>query len=382
MRIQIALFFFFFLINLYGFCVENSSNKSEMIYVGTFSERGSLGIYVYSFDRKNSRYDLRQSIVSKKSPSFIEVSPNGKFLFSVNRGSLKDKEEWGSVTSFAIDQVSGKLSILKNQFSFGDSPCHVSVHPSGKFIFVSHYNSGNFVVLPVDEKGVIGEPTANIQLKGKGALMPRQEKPHTHSAIPSKDGKFLYVSDLGLDKILIYAFDEKSGAVEPAAQPFVQTAPGAGPRHLTFNPDGDFAFSAEEISSTICSYKVDRKSGGLQLVHRLSALPQAFSGNNSCADIHMGSDGKYVYISNRGYNGLAMFEVGEHGRMKNMAYMKTIGDRPRNFLVDPKGTFMLVGNRDSDEINIFTLEKNGTLTNSSRYLFVPSPVCIKYLEIQ
>ncbi len=384
MRILIIFILLIFIMNLPGFSTENENleNKREMIYIGTFSERGSHGIYVYSFDRKTNVYDLRQTILSMKSPSFIEVSPNGKFLFSVNRGGFKGKEEWGSVTSFAIDQVSGKLSVLKNQFSFGDSPCHVNVHPSGKFIFVSHYKSGNFVVLPVDEEGVIGEPTANIQLKGMGTVMPQQGQPHTHSAVPSKDGKFLYVSDLGLDKILIYTFDEATGAVAPAAKPFIKTIPGAGPRHFAFNPDGDFAFSAEEISSTICSYKVDKQSGGLQLVQRLSALPQAYIGNNSCADVHTSADGNYVYISNRGYNGLAMFKVDGNGRMKNIAYMKTIGERPRNFLPDPQGEFMLVGNRDSDEINIFTIEKNGKLTDTGGSLPVPSPVCIKYLGIQ
>lgn len=384
MRIQITFFLLLILISLPGFCVENGNvaGKGEMIYIGTFSERGSLGIYVYSLDRDKQRYDLLQTILSKKSPSFIEVSPNGKLLFSVNRGGFEGKDEWGSVTSFAINPGTGKLSLLKNQFSFGDSPCHVSVHPSGKFIFVSHYSGGNFVVLPVDEEGIIGEPTANIQMKGEGTVMPLQEQPHTHSVVPSKDGKFLYVSDLGLDKILIYKFDESTGAVEPASQPFIRTIPGAGPRHLTFNPDGDLAFSAEEISSSICSYTVDTKSGGLQFVQRITALPQAFYGDNSSADVHTSADGKYVYISNRGYNGLAMFKVGGNGTMKNIGYMPTIGDRPRNFLPDPKGAFMLVGNRDTDEINIFTIEKDGTLSDTNAYLPVPSPVCIKYLELQ
>lgn len=384
MRSQTIIFIVFFLINLPGFCLENinAAKKGEMIYIGTFSEHGSLGIYVYGYDRKADSYDLKQTIISKKSPSFIEVSPNGKLLFSVNRGGLEGKQEWGSITSFAIDQNTGKLSILKNQFSYGESPCHVSIHPSGDFIFVSHYESGNFVVLPVDAVGNIGEPTANIQLEGSGAVMPLQERPHTHSVVPSKDGKFLYVSDLGLDKIFIYAFDEATGKVEPAAQPYVKTMPGAGPRHLALNPGGGVAFSAEEISSSICSYKIDKKSGGLQFVQRLSAMPQAFFGDNSSADVHVSSDGKFVYISNRGYNGMAMFRVEGNGKMINIGFMPSIGERPRNFLLDPKGSFMLIGNRDSDEINIFIVGKDGRLTDTRGYLPVPSPVCIKYLQFQ
>ena len=355
--------------------------KKELFYIGTFSESGSQGIYVYSYDRRNKRYDLRQTIISKESPSFITVSPNGRFLFSANRGSHDGKDEWGSVTSFAIDQLTGKLSIIQDQFSFGNSPCHISVHPSGKYIFLSHYISGNFVVLPVDDEGKLGNPTTNIKLEGKGTIMPRQEKPHTHSAVPSTDGKYIYVSDLGLDKILIYKFDENSGKATPAQQPYIRTIPGAGPRHFTLNPKGDIAFSAEEISSSICSYEVDKQTGGLRLIQRLPALPPAFFGDNSSADIHTSPDGKYVYISNRGYNGLGMYKVSSKGKMKNIGFMPTIGRKPRNFLPDPKGEFMLVGNRDSNEINIFIMEKDGTLTDTSGYLPVPSPVCIKYLEI-
>jgi 6-phosphogluconolactonase len=164
--------------------------------------------------------------------------------------------------------------------------------------------------------------------------------------------------------------------------PFISTFPGSGPRHLTFNPKGNLAFSAEELSSSICSYKVNKKTGALERVHHLPALPDAFYGENSSADVHTSPDGKYVYISNRGYNGLAMFKITSGGGMKNIGYMPTIGSQPRNFLPDPKGYFMLIGNRDSNEINVFLMEKDGTISVTSDYLPVPSPVCIKYLEIK
>ena len=383
MCIRMTLILLFLLVGFIGFCGTGGvkSEEKEMIYVGTFSERGSLGIYVYSIKRETNRFDLVQTIFSKGSPSFIDVSPNGKFLFSVNREGLSDKKEWGSITSYSIDQETGKLNITGNTYSFGESPCHVSVHPSGKFIFVSHYKGGNFVVLPVDSIGMVGEPTANVQLKGKGSVLPLQDQPHTHSSVPSKDGKFLYVSDLGLDKILIYAFDEETGTVTPASQPFIRTIPGAGPRHFVFNPSGKIAFSAEEISSSICSYSVNKKSGELELIQRLPALPSAFYGDNSSADVHTSHDGEIVYISNRGYNGLAIFKVSSNGEMKNIGFMPTIGERPRSFMPDPLGFFMLVANRDSDEINIFIIDKDGMLFDTSGYLPVPSPVCIKYLAI-
>ena len=382
--IRLIHIIFFFSVLFSGLCANGhpENHGKEIIYVGTFSEGGSLGIYVFDMDRENMRFDLIQTIVTKKSPSFVAASPDGRFLFSANRGGTAEEEGWGSVSSFAIDPASGKLTVINTKPSHGAEPCYVSVHPSGKYIFVTHYLSGNFVVFPINENGEIGEPSTDIMLKGKGTVMPRQARPHPHSAVPSADGKFLYVSDLGQDKILIYNFDNNTGTVTPAAQPFVRTMPGAGPRHLEFNPDGSLAFSSEEISSSICSYKVNKQDGSLQLVERLPAIPTAFVGENSSADVHTALDGKVVYISNRGYDGLGIFKVKSNGRMKNIGYMPAVGRKPRSFMVDPQNHFLLVGNRDSGEINIFTIEKDGKLTDTNAYLSVPSPVSFEYIRLK
>ncbi len=360
---------------------HDDPHGKEMIYVGTFSERGSLGIYVFAMDREHMRFDLVQTIMTKASPSYIDVSTDGRFLFSANRGGVGGKEG-GSVSSFRIDPGTGKLTEINTASSFGESPCYISVHPSGNYIFVTHYKGGNFVIFPINDLGEIGIPATNIQLEGKGTVMPRQASPHPHSTVPSKDGRFLYVSDLGQDKILIYSFDEKTGKVTPAGQPFIRTIPGAGPRHFVIGPKGNRAFSSEEISSSICSYEVDKESGSLQLIQRLPAIPPAFFGDNTSADIHWALEGKVVYISNRGYDGIGIFKVKGNGRMKNIGYMPAVGRRPRSFMVDPQDKFMLVGNRDSDEINIFTIEKDGKLTDTSAYLSVPSPVSFKYVVVK
>jgi len=360
----------------------NSAAPKEIMYVGTFSERGSMGIYVYEVFRDNMRFDLLQTIVSKGSPSYIDISPNRKYLFSVNRKGLMENDDFGSVTSFSIDPVTGKLEKIQDYSSFGESPCHISIHPSGEFLFVCHYVGGNVVVFPVEENGHLGKPTQNIKYEGKGTIMPQQSQPHPHSAVPSHDGKHVYISDLGQDKIFIYEFSQSEGQLTPADTPFIRTMPGSGPRHFTFHPKGNLAFSSEEISSSISSYSVDDKDGSLRLIQRLPALPAAFFGQNSSADVHTALNGKYVYISNRGYNGLAIFKVNGKGKMKNIGYMPTIGSKPRAFLPDPRGEFMLVGNRDSDEINIFTIEKDGTLKDTSAYLPVPSSSCILYLMLE
>lgn len=362
--------------------VGNDDARKEIMYVGTFSERGSLGIYVYEVFRENMRFDLLQTIVSKASPSFVAPAPGKHLLFSANRGGMNEDDTEGSITSFAIDQQTGKLTKIQDQSSYGESPCHISVHPSGKYLYVCHYVGGNLVVLPVDSEGIIGEPIENIHFEGSGTIMPQQSQPHPHSAIPSPDGRYLYVSDLGQDKIHIYEIDAMTGRLEAAQPPFLRTMPGSGPRHFTFHPNAKIAFSSEEISSSISSYVVDDEDGSLQLVQRLPSLPPAFFGENSSADVHTAVKGKYVYISNRGYNGLAMFKVNGNGKMKSIGYMPTIGRRPRSFMPDPAGEFLLVGNRDSDEINIFTIEKDGTLKDTSAYLPVPSSSCIQYIMLE
>ena len=353
----------------------------ELFYIGTFSDNGSLGIYVYDMDRKSMRFDLLQTIFSKESPMYVAVSPDKKFLYSANMSGLPGKPEWGSITAYSINQTSGKLAIVSDQFSYGDGPCHLSIHPSGKYIFVSHYKSGNVVVLPVDGTGKIGEPSATILNEGKGTIMPQQSQSHPQSAVPSMDGQFLYVSDLGLDRIFIYKFNAENGSVVPAEQAFIRTIPGAGPRSLEFSADGSIAYSSEEIASSVCSYEVNKQDGGLRLIQRLPTLPPAFYGENATADVHLAGEGKFVYVSNRGYNGLSMYKSAGNGKMKIIGHMATIGERPQTFLPDPKGTFMLVGNRDSNEVNIFTIEKDGMLTDTSGYLPVPSSVCIVYLEL-
>ncbi len=358
-----------------------AQGTKELFYIGTFSDNGSLGIYVYDLDRQSMRFDLLQTIFSKDSPMFVVVSPDKKFLYSANIGSLPGKPDWGSVTAYSINQTSGKLTILSDQFSYGDGPCHLSIHPSGKYLFVSHYKSGDVVVLPVDGAGKIGEPTVIISREGKGTIMPQQSQSHPQSAVPSRDGRFLYVSDLGLDQIFIYEFSEANGSVSPASQAFIRTIPGAGPRSLEFSTDGSLAYSSEEIASSVCSYEVNKQDGSLRLIQRLPTLPPAFYGENATADVHLAGEDKFVYVSNRGYNGLSMYKSAGNGKMKIIGHMATIGERPQTFLPEPKGTFMLVGNRDSNEVNIFRIEKDGMLTDTSAYLPVPSSVCIVYMAL-
>lgn len=355
----------------------------EIIYVGTFAERGSQGIYVLEFDRKTGDTKIIQTISSKKSPNFLALDPTGKFLFSTNSEGLEQMPQWGSVTSYAIDQKTGKLSIINDQPSYGNDPCHVSVYPNGKWIFISNYGDGIFSILPVTKDGKLGASSQHIQFKGTSIDPDRQTGPHTHSAVPTPDGSHIYVSDLGIDKVLIYNFNNSNGTAIPAKQPFFEATKGSGPRHFAMHKKGELAFLAEEMTSTLSVFKVNPNDGRLTSIFRRSTLPNDFTGTSYVADVHLNSSGTKVYVSNRGHNSIAIFDVNAvNGKVKFIKTVPCGGDWPRNFMIDPSGQFVLVANQKSDNIILFDMTDQGDLVQTEKSISIPSPVCVEYLRLQ
>ena len=359
------------------------AQAKEIIYVGTYSERGSKGIYVLELDRSSGKTDIIQTIKSRESPNFLAIGPQGKFLFSANSQGLEQMPDWGSVSSYAINSETGILTAISDQPSYGKGACHVSVYPGGKWIFISNYGDGIFSILPVTQDGKIGAVSQRIQLKGSSIDPDRQKGPHTHSVIPSSDGSYIYVSDLGIDKVLIYDFDIIRGVAIPAKQPSVDVPQGAGPRHFVLHQSGELAFLAEEISSTLNVFKVNPNNGSLTSIFRRSTLPDNFQEYNKVADIHLNPAGTNVYVSNRGHNSIAIFDViAETAKVK---YRKTVscgGDWPRNFMIDPRGQFMMVANQKSDNVVLFNMTDMGDLVLTETSIHIPSPVCIVMLQLK
>ncbi len=346
----------------------------EIMYVGTYSVRGSEGIYVFEFDRKAGTMHPIQSLSNSKSPSFLAVHPSGNYLYSVNEGADKT----GGVSAYAIDRKTGKLTHRNSQSSMGAGPCHISVDQTGKIAFVSNYGGGSLTVLPINTDGTLGVATDTVQNAGRGSNAQRQEKPHVHSAILAPDNRFVYVADLGLDRLNIFAVDYKAGTVKPAAMPYATVKPGSGPRHFTFHPNGKYAYLVEEITSAVAAFARDAKTGALTLIQdNVKTLPADFSGQNTSADIHIDPSGKFLYQSNRGYNALTIFSIGNDGKLTKVGEQSTEGKTPRNFLIDPRGEFVFVANQESDTITIFKRDqKTGKLTYTGQSVKVPSPVCV------
>jgi len=356
--------------------------KKEILYVGTFSVRGSQGIYAFSFDRTKRILKLLQTVPSLESPSYLTIHPSGKFLYSVNRGRADATDNGGSASAYGIDPKSGKLSGLNNRPSYGADPCYISIDKTGQYSFISHYNGG-LVVLPIFDDGLLGSPSDAKKYVGSSVNEKRQESPHIHSAVISPDNRFLYVSDLGTDKIYIYDFNADNGRLVSAATSEVQVNPGSGPRHFTFHPSGKFAYLAEELTSSVCTFSVNKTTGALTVLEdTLTSLPANFSGSNTSADIHTDIKGKYLYMSNRGLNALSIFSIAPSGKLALIGHQPTSGKTPRNILIDPKGEFIFVANQDTDSIVLFRINpKTGKLVQIGKPVKVPSPVCLKLLTL-
>lgn len=362
---------------------QQSSGK-EIIYIGTFSNRGSKGIYVYEFDRSSQKFKELQTVTEGKSPNFLVLHPNNRVLYSIySEGTLSNNEGKGSVMSYRVDPVTGLLTKLNEQSSEGRGPAHISIDPKGKFAYVSNYGGGSFVVYPINEDGSLGKASDVVQHEGSSAHPTRQQRPHVHSAIPSNDGKYVYVSDLGIDKIMIYEVSDE-GKLRAAKSPYASNVPTSGPRHFAIHPNGKFGFSAEELSSTIASFEINSQTGELTALERVTMLPSGFQGENSAADIHVSPDGKYLYASNRGHESIVIFSIDQKtGKLKLVDHESTQGKHPRNFYIDPSGKFVFVANMNTDNVVLYQRDSvSGKLTPVGDQISIPAPVSIERFEIK
>lgn len=383
MKINQYAFLFFAVLLMSATTLFAQTTIKEIIYVGTYSQRDSKGIYVLEFNRSSREITLVQTISTKKNSNFLAVHPSGKFLFAVNHQGLDQMPDWGSISSYEIDQLTGKLNLINEQPSYGKGPCHISVYPTGKWIFVSNYADGIFSILSVTKDGKIGSSSQRMQLIGSSVNPERQTSPHPHAAIPTVDGSFLYVPDLGTDKVMIYRFDNRNGTVVLAKQPWAEVIGGAGPRHFVIHQNSELAFLAEEISSTLNAFKRNPNDGTLTSYYRKSTLPTGISEQNKVADIHLNPSGTNLYVSNRGHNSIAIFDV--NAETSKITYRKNVdsgGETPRNFMIDPSGHFAFVANHNSDNIIVFNIDEQGDLKQTATSFKIPSPSCVKYLMIR
>jgi 6-phosphogluconolactonase len=360
-------------------------SSKEILYVGTSSERDSEGIYVFEFDRNNKDFHEIQTVTHKASPTFLELHPNGKFLYAVYREGLTKEDKNGTLSAFEINQTTGVLQLINEVSSEGAGPCHVSVDPQGEYVYVSNYGGGNLAVFPIKGNGSLEPASDMVQHTGSSSHSSRQKQPYMHSIIPAGQGDYIYASDLGVDKIFTYKIMRGSGKLSATEKSSVSSTPGSGPRHFTIHPSQNLAFSVEELSSTIASYQVNPHTGELKPFERVPMLSPDFppGKTSTAADIHVSPDGKYLYASNRGDDTLVIYSIdAKSGQLTLVGHEPTQGAHPRNFYMDQAGDFVLVANKDDDHFVMFDRDKyTGKLEFTGREVTVPAAVCLKLLSL-
>jgi 6-phosphogluconolactonase len=345
------------------------------VFVGTYTGPESKGIYGFKFKPADGSLAPLGLLAETSNPSWVSVHPNGRFLYAAN------ENEKGTVTAFAIDPASGKLTALNTVSSHGAGPCHLSFDRTGKFLFAANYDGGSIAVLPILPDGRLGEATAAVQHHGSGFDKERQAGPHAHFIAASADNRFVYVADLGLDEILSYKFDAAKGTLTPNTPPFYKGHPGAGPRHIAFSPNGKAAYLFNEMGSSVVALDYNGSKGTFKEEQVLSSLPADFKGENSGAEILVDASGKFVYASNRGHESIAVFAVRKRG-LQLVQNASTLGKEPRHFAFDPTGAYMLVENQKSNSIAVFHVDpKTGLLRPNTKMVSVPTPICIAFLPV-
>lgn len=353
--------------------------EQEILYIGTFSQRGSQGVYSYTFDRQNHSFAPFQTTSTPESPSFLALTPDQHYLYTVNREGIEADSPLGSVSAFAIEPQTGKLDSINQVSSMGTAPCHIVMDDAAQWIFVSHYGNAVLSIFPINEDGSIGSVADTVQLKGSSVNADRQQAAHAHAIQLIPGTPYFAAADLGSDKIWFYEWSD--GEIKAAPLAFIPTPPGSGPRHFRFR--GNLLYVAEELTSTVSVCKLDIAGGTFEDLQHLSTLPEDFEGTSYVADIHFSPDGRFAYISNRGHNSLAIFSVdATTGKLSIAGFESTRGDHPRNFMIDPQGDFVLVANMNTDDIWYFERnQETGLLSPTETKIEVPAPVCLEMIKL-
>ncbi len=352
------------------------------VYVGTYSEGArDRGIFLMDLDARTGKLGAPRLAAASPDPSFLAIHPSRQYLYAANEsGAIKGRRD-GGVSAFAIDQASGALELLNQQLPAGSGPCHLVVDRQGQNVLVANYGSGSVGCLPIDRDGRLRPASSKIQHRGQGGDPSRQSSPHAHSINLDAANRFAVAADLGLDKILIYAFDPARGRLTPHEPPFTKVAPASGPRHFAFHPEGRFGYVIDEMANTVIAFAYDADAGTLTEMQTISTLPAGFRGKSYTAEVQVHPTGRFLYGSNRGHDSIAVFAIDPtSGKLTLAGITATQGKNPRNFAIDPTGAWLFAENQDSNSIVVFKIDPQaGTLEPTGQTVKVPKPVCIKMM---
>jgi 6-phosphogluconolactonase len=358
--------------------------KARFVYVGTYTFPGTApggthqsqarGIYVFRLHPGTGGLTLLQ-VAEIPNPSYLALDPTLRYLYSVNEMTA------GAVSAFAINQSDGTLTFINMMATNGQDTTHLSVQPSGQFLFSASYTSGNFQVFPINGDGSIGNMTDNFQSVGNGTgpNPDRQEGPHAHQILTDLDGNHVFGVDLGADTVNVWNLDSASGKLIPNTVPFAPIASGSGPRHMAFHPDRQHAYVLSELASSVTVFDYDPVRAAFIWKQTISTLPPDFTGTNTTAEIRIHPNGRFLYNTNRGHNSVTMLEIEpETGALEVIGWESTRGEWPRGMNLDPSGTFLYAANQNTDNIAVFRVDPANGKLKFSTLVNTPTPVDVEF----
>lgn len=372
MKIKVLVIFF----QLFTFLFVNAQNK-VLLFIGSYTdEKPDTGIYVYTFDTKTGALQKTGFVANITNPSFLTISPNGRYLYACTDTRLPNA---GNIAGYKIDSILGKVTFINKQSCGGENAVYVTVYKNNKFLVSAHYTSGTASVLTMNDDGSLNPMVQFLSFTGSSIIKDRQEKPHIHSCVFSPDYQYIYLPDLGSDKVWAFRFNPSNPKpMQKADNLIVNTTPGSGPRHFTFHPNKKFAYLAEELGGTISAYRY--QNGKLDSIQRIFSYSKKYNSYGT-ADIHISPDGKFLYASNRlnNENTISIFSIDQKtGKLTLAGHQSTYGDHPRNFTIDPSGNFLLVANMLTNNIVVFKRDaKTGLLKKTGTEIKVFKPSCLQ-----
>jgi 6-phosphogluconolactonase len=358
-----------------------AGGSKNTVYVGTLSRGTSKGIYAFRLDSGTGRLDSLGLAAETVNPAFLAIHPNRGFLYAV--GDIPDSSgrKIGTASAFAIDPRTGGLALLNRVPACGGDPTYVCTDRAGKHLLVANYVGGSIAVIKIRGDGSLGDVSASVQHSGSSIHPKRQQKPYPHCILVSPDDRYVLVSDLGLDQILVYRFNAETGSLSPNSPPYISLRPGAGPRHFAFHPNGKFLYSINELQSTLTAFAYDASTGTLKELQTVSALPEGYTGESTASEVLVHPNGRFLYGANRGQNSIAVFSIdAKKGTLALVERIPTRG-RPRNFRMDPDGSCLIVANQESETIDLLQINRNtGRLYETGQSYRVSWPWCVKFLS--
>lgn len=352
------------------------------MFVGTYTGANSKGIYAYRFDARTGQLTPNGLAAELPNPSFVIADRANRHLYAATEmGAHDPKDQNGAISSYAIDPRTGSLKLLNRVDSGGGGTCHLALDRTGKILLVVNYFSGSVASFAVNADGTIGRRTGFDMHSGSSVDPQRQPGPHPHEIVFSPDNRFVFVPDLGTDRVYIYRLDLAHQSFSPARPAYITVPAGVGPRHFLFGPDARFAYLVCEMGSRVIAFSYDAVDGALYPIQAISTLPSNYTGPDASAEIQIDRQGRHLYVSNRGHNSITVFSIDpRNGELKNVQITSTIGDWPRNFVLDPTGKYLIVADQNSNRLVTFAVDPlDGHLEPTGKSQEVGSPVCILFV---